>query len=691
MQKQLIFFGILMLCFLSLKSQETRTSQQAIEDMVEEIAQNIEGEVDYSQITSDLYYFLEHPINLNYSDEKTLEKLRSLNDFQILSLVDYIKTQGNMATLYELQLIEGFDYATIKKLLPFVFVSSEKEDEIWSAKKALKYGKSNLFARISSTVETPIGYQKVSDSLFNENPKAYYPGNKYRVYTRYKFSYKTKLQWGITAEKDPGEQFLKGEQKNGFDFYSAHVQINDLGLIKTLVLGDFQAQFGQGLIMWSYLTQGKSSYVMDVRKRSKGLNRYTSTDENSYFRGGGLTLEKRGFTFTAFGSYKSKDANITLSDTLSEQDYFTSFLNTGIHALPVEIENKKSINETVFGGNVNWHHNKFKMGISGIKYQFNLPFVTDDSPENKFRFSGKNNSNLSADIEFRFKALHIFSEAAISESGGKAILAGALMELSSQIRTSVLYRNYQKEYQALYSNAFSEGSKTQNEQGFYMGLEMLPVKKWKIAAYYDFYKFPWITSQADSPSKGADYLVQTDFTVSRTLSMYWRYKREVKQENLEEIESGIPKLSEGAKSYFRYNISYSPGENWELRNRIEMSKYQKEAVEEWGYMLYQDVIYRPEIFPASFVLRYAVFDTETYETRIYTYESDVLNAYSVPPLYGKGVRAYLMLHYQLFEKFDFWLRFAQTWYADRKEIGSGLNRIDGDTKSEIKIQLRYKF
>jgi hypothetical protein len=298
---------------------------------------------------------------------------------------------------------------------------------------------------------------------------------------------------------------------------------------------------------------------------------------------------------------------------------------------------------------------------------------------------------MSADIEFRFKALHVFSEAAISENGGKAILAGALMELSSQIRTSVLYRNYQKNYQALYSNAFSEGSKIQNEQGFYMGLEMLPVKKWKIAAYYDFYKFPWITSQADAPSKGEDYLVQADFSVSRTLNMYWRYKRELKQENRDETEEGIPKLSEMAKSYFRYHLSYSPGENWELRNRIELSHYQKEAAKEWGYMLYQDVIYRPEKFPASFILRYAVFDTESYETRIYTYESDVLYAYSVPPLYGRGTRTYVMLHYKFFENFDFWLRYAQTWYTDRKEIGSGLNKIEGDTKSEIKIQLRCKF
>ncbi|MDA3891882.1 MAG: hypothetical protein PF517_09495 [Salinivirgaceae bacterium] len=687
-KKTIAIIGCL-LWFLILHGQEMKNNQQIIEDLVEEIAENNENELDYSQITEYLYYFLENPINLNSANTETLERLTILNDFQIISLHDYIRTRGKMTTIYELQMIEGFDLATIKKVLPFINVSYNMSTDSWSGSKALKYGTHSVLSRISSTIEEPIGYKNVSDSVQSENNNKYYNGNRTRIYTRYKFNYKNKLQWGITAEKDPGEQFMKDAQPNGFDFYSAHMQLNDLGIFKTALLGDFQAQFGQGLIMWSYMSSGKSPYVMDIRKRGKGIHRYSSTDENSFLRGGGFTLETMGLSFTAFGSHKNIDANIQTTDSLSET-HFSSFLNLGIHALPSEVENSDAIKETVYGGNLGWQFRNFKLGISGIKYQFNHPFKADDRPENTFRFSGASNSNASVDAELRFNKIHVFSEAALSENGGKAVLAGAVMKLSSQFRTSILYRNYDKEFQALYSNAFAEGSKIQNEQGVYVGAEMHPVKKWKLAGYYDAYKFPWLTSHTDAPSKGNDYLVQADFTASRTVSMYWRYKKENKDKNIES-EKGLSKLGQTQKAYLRYQVNYKPLENWEFRNRLELSNY-KAANEsnEQGFMLYHDAIYKPQQIPLSMVLRYAVFDTESYNTRIYTYETDVLYAYSVPALYDKGTRAYIMLHYKLADKLGFWLSLSQTWYAYKTVIGSGLNQINGNTKSVVKFQVRWK-
>lgn len=686
-----IFVALFLLLPFNTFSQNLDEGQSVIEDLVEEIAQKIVGDVDYSQITDDLYYFIENPINLNNSSVETLEKLRILNAFQVKSLLNYIEINNGITTLYELQLVEGLDYSTIKKILPFITISSSINSRKWNSKNALKYGNHTIFTRISSTLEVPKGFAEVSDSVYNENTNNYYVGNRTRIYNRYKFNYKNRLQWGFTAEKDPGEQFLKGNQSNGFDFYSAHLQVNDIGIIKTAVVGDYQVQLGQGLIMWSYISSGKSSYVMDIKKRGKGLNRYTSTDENAYLRGGGITISKGQFSLTAFGSCKDIDANISQNDTTEKNIYFTSFINTGIHSTPSELEDNNSINEILYGGNISWNYNRIKVGVSGLNYQFNYPYQPMNSAANQFKFSGKSNSNFSADFELRFNSIHMFSEVAMSENRGKAIVAGALLDLSSRVRASILYRNYSKDYQALYSNAFAEGSNTQNEEGFYMGLELHPVKKWKISGYYDVYKFPWLKLLALAPSKGEDFLLQADYTASRTLSMYWRYKYEGKDGNSDNQLTGIRKLSVVEKSQLRYHLGYTLNENWELRNRIELSKYKKDEINEIGYMLYQDIIYRPVEYPLSIIFRYAVFDTKSYNTRIYTYENDVLNAFSVPPLFGKGTRTYIMLQYKLREKLSFWLRIAQTQYTDRTEIGSGLNQINGNAKTEIKFQVRWKF
>ena len=59
----------------------------------------------------------------------------------------------------------------------------------------------------------------------------------------------------------------------------------------------------------------------------------------------------------------------------------------------------------------------------------------------------------------------------------------------------------------------------------------------------------------------------------------------------------------------------------------------------------------------------------------------MLYGFSIPAYYSKGIRTYLTLKYSLSDKIDIWLRYAQTSYADKTEIGSGLALIDGNKKS----------
>ena len=58
---------------------------------------------------------------------------------------------------------------------------------------------------------------------------------------------------------------------------------------------------------------------------------------------------------------------------------------------------------------------------------------------------------------------------------------------------------------------------------------------------------------------------------------------------------------------------------------------------------------------------------------------------------GRGSRAYILIKYDLGRNTDIWLRLAQTYYTDRQVVGSGLEEIDGNTRTEMKFQIRYKF
>jgi len=687
--RKAFYIFILSIAFCqSAQAQKQKTGRQIIEEIEEIIASDISIDHDLSELTENLEYYYQWPLNINTASINDLDKLVILNDFQIKSLLNYINNTGPLQTIYELQLIEGFNQSNIKLLLPFVKISHEAKSIDWKISNALKYGKNEVFLRTITTLETPVGYENVSDSILAEEPNKYYPGDKYRVYTRYTFNYKNKIKWGITAEKDPGEQFFAGEQQNGFDFYSAHLQINDLGIFKTIVVGDYQAKFGQGLAMWSYISTSKSAYVMNIRKKGQGLKKYSSTDENSFLRGVGTTLSFKDVDFTVFGSFKNMDANISDS-TADNKIYFSAFDNSGVHATPNQINKKDALNEVLAGTNISYNNKQFKIGVTGVANRYDIHLLKDSTADNNFNFSGNENYNISSDFQFMYKNLHLFGEAAISKSKGTAIVAGTLMKFTARFSGSILYRNYAPNYHSLYGNAFAEGSKTQNEKGMFMAIEMHPLKHFKLSAYYDLFKFPWLTSTVNSPSQGSDYLVQLDYSPSNSVSMYGRFKQENKPINSDEF-NGVPELIDTDKASARYHINYKLNDKWQFRNRVELSRYKQLNESEYGYLLYQDIICSPFKTPISFKFRYALFETESYNTRIYSYESDLLNVYSVPALYNKGTRTYLMLQYKLLDRIDFWIKYSQTWYANKKSIGSGLNEIEGDTKSEIKFQIRIK-
>ena len=170
-----------------------------------------------------LHHFLKQPVNLNYADAALLNQLKLLSPIQIENLISYRKLLGNFLTIYELQAIPTWDLDLINRVRPYVTVV-QKTEIFESIRKRLNDGERSLLIRSQQVLEKSKGFLLNKDSVKN-----YYPGSPQKLLLRYKYRSGNLLQYGFTAEKDAGEQFLKGAQKNGFDFYSAHFFIRNLG------------------------------------------------------------------------------------------------------------------------------------------------------------------------------------------------------------------------------------------------------------------------------------------------------------------------------------------------------------------------------------------------------------------------------------------------------------------------------
>ena len=698
MKIKVTVFAIIFLYLFSLSTKIIAQNDRAdiiLEDLVENIASNSDNDLDYSTIYDDLQFFIDNPLNINEATLAQLNRLHFLDQIQINSILEYRKKYGNFETKYEFQLLSGFDKDDIEILLLFIKIEPPEQQINFNLGNALSYGRHQVFLRTQTYVQPQKGYN-IPDSVLLENPdKAYYPGNSFRYYMKYKFQYRDQIQWGFTAEKDPGEEFFKGSQKQGFDYYSAHLQLDNLGKIDRVVIGDFQAQFGQGLALWTGLGFGKSSMVLNIKKKPRGLRKYSSTDENQFMRGAGVMTKFGNFTISAFGSYHKIDANISIVDSIDDYQVseISSLQITGLHRTASEVFDKHAIGQTILGANVSYAGAYLKTGLTFVNYTFSADLNKNPKPYQMYEFLGSTNLNLGWNYEFQIRKMYFFGESAVSKNGGLATVNGVIVPLEHRVSMVALYRNYSRNYQAYFSGSFAEGSQINNEKGIYFGLEVYPLPKFKISTYIDSYTFPWIKYRINTTNAtGLEYLAQIDYNPGRNVSMYTRFKRELKPSNISsENAQTILYPTDADKWSFRYHISFQLNRNWTLRNRIEFSGYEKDGVLQKGFLAYQDINYSASNLPLKLNFRYAVFDAP-YDARMYAYESDVLYAFSVPGYFYKGFRTYLTAKYDITSSLTIWLRYSQTSYSDHDMISEGsLDEIEGDTKSEVKVQIRYKF
>jgi len=668
---------------------------EEVQQRVEDIVEASEDDVDLTELLEDLNMLLDRKLNLNRATAYDLQKFFFLNALQINNLLEHIRVNGNILTLFELQTIEGFDIETINKLMPFVYVSADITTRQISFRDMLKNGDNQLFIRYQQTLEEQKGFSPIDDSTYKANPNSRYLGSPYRLYTRYRYTYYNNISFGITAEKDPGEEFFKGSQKNGFDFYSAHFYMRNVGKINSLAIGDYHLQFGQGLGLWTGFGFGKSYDAVNIQKHAQGIRPYTSVDENLYMRGIAGSFNIKNLHFTGFFSKKKRDASIiNITDTLDndeDQLFVSSLLLTGLHRTPSELAKKNTIDEIIYGGNLSYRTRKFTIGATAHKTELSAKLDRRTYLYNQFEFNDQENLNISVDYNYYLRNINIFGEVAQSQSGGMAYLNGAIFSLDPKLSLSVLHRKFDKNYHALYGNSFSEGSKVANEEGIFLGMVFKPVRSWTIYGYADNFSSKWLRYRVSAPSKGFDYLIQANYRPSRQFEVYGRYRNKTKSINNSDGVNMITYTDNTEKENIRFDIRFNATKEFLLKTRVEQVIYSIGDKTNKGYAIYQDFRYAPMELPFTITMRYALFETDNFDTRIYVYENDVLYAASFPSYYYKGSRAYILLRYRVTRGIDFWIRYAQTFYNDRYVIGSGLDEISGNQRSEIKAQLRFKF
>ncbi|MCB0774356.1 MAG: helix-hairpin-helix domain-containing protein [Flavobacteriales bacterium] len=726
MMRGLLLAALLAVCaFMPLRAQ---VAPPELRDLIEErlavVAEQLgdDSDVDLSELADRMMDHFNDPIDLNRATAEDLASLYLLSDIEINAIRDHIRLYGPYISIYELQTVDGLSQATLELVRPFLTVRAEGSSRT-PLKVMLQNGSHELLFRSQVNIEQRRGFlgrdpfglpytypngsplpdvddPAVMDSLRLNNKV--YLGSPWKLYTRYRFKYRRNISFGITAEKDEGEEFLKGTRTDGFDFYSAHLFLRDIGPFKAVALGDFQAQFGQGLVFSSGLAYSrKSAYTMNITRNAEGLTPYASVNENQFLRGAGATMGLgKHWEATAFISRKGYDANVVeAADTAyggggdADLVSFSSFQEDGYHRTHTELAKKNAIEEFIYGGHLKYRGKGWEAGITAAQVEFGHALSkTRVYPYNQFDFQGKRNTTYGFNWNVPYRNVTWFGEAARSANGGMAGLTGLMAALDKRFAVAMLYRDLQRDFHGLYSSAFSEGTNPWNERGLYTGIEIKPNRQWVFNAYFDQFAFPWLRFQTDGLSNGSEVLGQLTWTPKRGFQLYVKARHQNKPRNTGESLPGVPPLVGTRQENYRFNASYRVSDGVTLRTRVERVDYRRgEEPLERGFMLYQDVIHRPKRGRVEYTGRIMVFATDSYDARIYAYESDVPGVFGLPPIYGRGMKWYTMLRWSVARHVDIWARYGITVYTDRTVIGSGMQEIHGDQKSDLKLEMRLKF
>ncbi|MBE0654483.1 MAG: hypothetical protein IH594_11830, partial [Bacteroidales bacterium] len=297
----------------------------------------------------------------------------------------------------------------------------------------------------------------------------------------------------------------------------------------------------------------------------------------------------------------------------------------------------------------------------------------------------------SAFYNFQSGKFFIAAELAMGKYNAPAFLQKASLSLHPLLTLNLGYRNFSSSYFCPGAHCFSESGNPGNEKGFFAGMTAYPFQFLKLNTYIDFYRFPRIDYQSTFPLTGNDFLLDTEWYLSRNLDLRVFFKTENKETRKSAEVTGINRMEFERTTRFYLQLGMKIHENLYSRFRLEIKNLDgKERSPVSGILVYQEIsrsIFQQKV---KFNLRYTLFDIPGWDVRIYAWEHDLLYSFSSPAWYKTGYNAFFNFRWKVTGWCNLGLKCSATGYTAPRESGTGADYRKSDKYFEGKVQVIIK-
>lgn len=627
--------------------------------VISEIEQMAENDPETAeQITERFADLSEKPVNINTRDIRELSRLFFLSDFQVRSIADYVKTTGSIVTFYELGNIPGIDPEIIRMMLPFITIKTDNNNDA---------GISGIRNKLIMNFNKRSDYSETS-SL----------GPPYRMLLKYRFDTE-RFSGGLTAEKDAGEPFFYGNPSLP-DFISFNLALKGTGILKKILIGDYSARFGLGTCINTGFRTGLSVSSPGFITFMDEIKQHTSADENNFFRGLAIESGYKNISLRMFYSFNKSDAALKSSDNVS-LNYISSFYNTGLHNSISMMQRKDNYSVTSLGVNLFYSFKKAGIGFTFSQNRLSIPAQQGaEDPEKAYRFSGDLNNLWSVYYNALMNRVILSGEFTSNFNTDYALVQTVSIKPADRLAVSFLFRHYSPGFTSFYGRGPGISSTTGNETGLLGSFSFEAMKHLFLYGGVDFHFYPWLKYRTTGPSYGIKQEIRVRYIPSENIDTELSFNLRTVMTDSEESH-GIPEPQKTLMKTFKAVIRYRVSENMRFTSRIDYRTGSNGQGK--GIMLLSDAAFSIRRLPVSLWLRSCIFSTDSWDSRIYAYENDLLYSFSVPALSGMGSRNYVMAGWKPTGRTEFRIKYGIT-----SKISDGKIVTDAE---EIKAQFTAEF
>lgn len=642
---------LVILIFFNIQLQAQEVDSSFVNPIINEFESNLSDDeiIDENINQVDLFDFdKSYKFNLNGASLEQIKSLKHLNVFKQNSLYFYLKNSGEIYDYYEILSLNDFTQEDIEYLRRYTVID-----------------KSQSRFKLTDLISRP-KYNLIMRYIEKEN-KNNYIGSNEALLIRHKTELSKHLKYGFTMEKDSGEKY--GSGINLFDFNSFYLEFKSNKILKSLIIGDYYANFGTGFSLWnSYKfndTYNENMFLKNSFRVQSGTN------ESKFFRGLASSIQFQNLELNLMYSKRKIDSN---ADTSSYS--FSTINESGYHRTESELSGKNNLQKEDLAGVLTLKADRFKISAGYIYTKLNAIYTADSSKYLNQLIPSKDEMHIYfIHGKYLFEDLIIESELTFNHPNYSKPNYNftANYHPSDDLNFTVIKRKRYPENVNLNSATFSLNPKYGEDiLRIVSNWEVLP--KTKISSFWEFQKSLHFPFSYRETANNKLFGLKVEQSIARNHSAFLLYNLKTsKNDKYNQISlKYVGKLTEW--------ISIKVNSKIRFLNQNEQSTFQS-----------LELKFENSSKNLSVKIIASYFDVSSWQNRIYSYESDILYSFGIKSFYQKGSRLAIVPKINFAKHFTFWLKYSFDLIESFKLENSNYIINTRPSNHEIKLQLRIKF